>query len=489
MTVPFNTSIAARRGPPSLLPVVNVREQCGAKGDGMADDTEAFHQAAALIQKAGGGTLVIPKGVYRVGRQRHVPGETPYYQGADIFAVRNLEFLRIVGNKATLKITPGLRFGSFDAQTGQPLAPTPPFYDGKAVAAVGNLVSATGCRNVIIEDLTLDGSSDTLTVGGMWGDTGRQLPGSGLVLYNNGRVRIRGVHSHHHALDGAIIGWTGLKESAAPTPHELRNCVFEFNGRQGLSWVGGRGLTARKCRFAFTGRGKLSSAPGAGVDIEAEESVCRDGLFEECEFWDNAGCGMVADSGNGGYTRFVRCSFWGTTSWTVWSLKPGLVYDNCRFHGSAVHTIGSPNPELATRFKNCRFEDRRPTGNDRVYRGSGYLMETDGGGENVLFENCTFTAKASRSLWFGGAAGRGRFANCTFVHRYAKNAPGEFACVLRNVDLVGCRFREELPRSTGGQTAAILTGKTRVLPGPPTVVSGPQIRWNNRVGTIPTGEY
>lgn len=48
--------------------VVNVRD-LGAQGDGRTNDTTAFQQAAAQINAAGGGILLIPPGEYMVGRQ------------------------------------------------------------------------------------------------------------------------------------------------------------------------------------------------------------------------------------------------------------------------------------------------------------------------------------------------------------------------------------------------------------------------------------
>jgi hypothetical protein len=76
-----------------------------------------------------------------------------------------------------------------------------------------------------------------------------------------------------------ICAYPLMKATEAPAPHVLINITSEYNARQGLSWVGGKGLTVTNSKFNHTGRATFMSAPGAGVDIEAEESVCRDGMF------------------------------------------------------------------------------------------------------------------------------------------------------------------------------------------------------------------
>jgi len=404
----------------AAYPTVNVKTDCGAKGDGRSDDIAAFQKAARLIQERGGGTLVIPKATYIVGGQKHVAGQTPYYQTASVFQVEKLNFLRVEGNGATLRFARGLHYGAFDPKTGEPYDKMPD-YDPKYAVSAGAMLDISHSRHVTVRDLDLDGNSGAYVLGGGWGDTGRQLAGDGLLLYGDTDVQVKKVHSHHQGRDGVMIGWMGLKESDPATPHTLTDCTFDYNGRQGLSWVGGRGLTAIRCKFDHTGRvqvGKaaLASAPGAGVDIEAEESVCRDGYFEDCEFVDNVGCGMVADSGDGGYAHFLRCTFWGTTNWSAWSAKPGLKYRDCNFYGSAVHTFGSPDPGLATTFIHCRFEDK-PWTDGRVY--GNYLLDSDRGGDNVRFDRCTFVVHSPtrHPLWFNSNHGKAFFTDCTGLAR------------------------------------------------------------------------
>lgn len=50
------------------MAIFNVKDY-GAYGDGIQNDTNAFIAASAALTAAGGGTLLIPAGVYMVGKQ------------------------------------------------------------------------------------------------------------------------------------------------------------------------------------------------------------------------------------------------------------------------------------------------------------------------------------------------------------------------------------------------------------------------------------
>ena len=472
-------------------PVINVKDQCGAVGDGKTNDTVAFQKAADMIQKAGGGTLVIPQATYLVGAQDHVEGKVPFYQPQRVFTVEKLDFLLIDGNGATLRYPDGLRFGSFDPKTGEVYNPPQmPFYNGEHIAQLIPMFNITGSRHVTVRNIELDGNSQHILLGGTWGDVGRQLGGDGLVLYGNTDVQVSKVKGHHFPRDGIMIGWTGLKADGPATPHTLTDCTFDYNGRQALSWVGGRGIKALRCKFNHTGRvlidgTPLASAPGAGLDIEAEDSVCRDGYFEDCEFIDNFGCGLVADQGDGGYSRFVRCTFWGTTNWSAWLLKPALKFSECNFYGSLVYVFGSADAKLATSFSRCNFEDK-PWTNGLAYRRNSnlYLVEVDSVNQlNVSFDDCSFTANTCRSIWFNAGGGPGYFTNCTFLHKADKVKSGEFQALLHNTVLKGCRFKEEFPPETAARWY-IAAENTRIAEGAPTVVDGPRVHWANPNGAV-----
>jgi hypothetical protein len=452
----------------------NVRE-FGAKGDGATNDTAAFQRAAEAVNRAGGGTLVIPRGVYVVGAQDFAgrAGAGYAFRAQSVLAIKDCRRPVVIeGAGATLRAANGLRFGAFHPVTGRPHQPTLPFTDFSYRAdAYWGMINLEGNADVTIRGVELDGNAAGLVLGGMWGDTGRQCAAAGIHAYSNAKLVVEDVHTHHHGLDGVVIGFRGLTERAGPRPHTLTRVRSEYNARQGLSWVGGIGLTATDCRFNHTGRGRFSSAPGAGVDIEAEGSVVRDGRFVRCEFINNTGAGMVADSGDGGYSTFEQCVFWGTTSWSAWPRKPGLRFADCRFHGSIPNPFGSPDPALAVQFVRCHFEDREHA--NGVYRSTA-LVEVDG--DNILFDGCTLIANRTRGVYIDGAGTREILRDTRIIHRHAALPHGDFQSLVRGASLQNVRFSDET-RAAAAARWYISVDRVRVGPG--VEVAGPHTRWGH----------
>lgn len=382
--------------------VFNVRD-FGAKGDGSTNDTVAFAATATAVNAAGGGKIIIPPGTYIVGLQTFagVGGLGYSYNESDILKIQNCTKPVIIeGYGAILKAANGLKFGSFDPVTGLVYNPGAlPFTDANYRAdAYWGMVELRGNLSVVVRGLELDGNQANLSLGGYFGDTGRQVAANGIYAYGNSRVLLEDVYAHHHGLDGIIFGYTGLVETDAATPHTMINVRSEYNARQGFSWVGGIGMTAINCKFNHTGKGTFSSSPGAGIDIEAESSVCRRGMFINCEAINNTGVGMVADSGDGGYSTFHDCLFWGTTAYALWANKPGLHFYNCRIYGSPVNAFGSIEPHKRTKFVDCEFEDKtHPTYG--VYSTGGVTFDWGAvGGYDVI--RCSFISNNSRGPTF-----------------------------------------------------------------------------------------
>lgn len=390
----------------------------GAKGDGVTNDTDAFVAMCADVNAAGGGRIVIPKGVYIVGKQTFAngAGKGYAYLRTDFFFIKDCTKPVIVeGNGATLKLASGLRYGSFSPVTGSPFIPSSlPFTDPDYMADAGALIRVETSKQVSIRDIELDGNINNQIIGGSWGDTGIQLFNLGLNLDRNEQVDVSNVYTHHNGLDGVQIVWTGLSFATSDIyPHTLTNIVSTYNGRQGLSWVGGNNLTCNSCDFSFTGKnGVVSSAPGAGVDIEPESSVCINGVFINCRFFDNDGVGMLAPFPSvTSRCSFYGCTMIGTDNWSLWGNGTIFKYYGCRIVGPAINIFGSLSSEQSSKFTNCDFSmtaANSPTG--AIYAGSARMEFA--GAIGVIFESCAFDADVNNQLPFSPDSVK--YSNCTF---------------------------------------------------------------------------
>jgi hypothetical protein len=420
-------------------------ESFGAAGDGNANDTDAFAKMTAAVNAAGGGTVVLSAKTYIVGAQTSDPTGFYLYAPASIMDfVGCTKALTILGNGARIKCADGLRYGTFDPKTGLPVQHTMPYLGtGDIASPYTAMISVKDCTaKVTIEHLELDGNLAGLSIGGPRGDTGWQLPACGLSLLNNvGGESITDVHSHHHGQDGIYMD--GPADRTTSTA--LANIVSEYNGRQGCSIVGGCNYGFTDSHFNHTGRGGLTSAPGAGVDIEAETRSIRNVSFSGCEFANNSGAGVTADSGDTEGAIFTNCTFIGTTTWSVWPGKPRFKFTGCKFIGSICHGFADTDPNRATQFSSCSFLDDSslsPTG--QVFAQA--IADLGGGDTNISFDSCQFMLKNDAVLPWTLTA---KYNNCTMSQAAARQAypRGVFTGVCRidgNVDLYSSRVVGQL---------------------------------------------
>lgn len=424
-------------------------EDFGAKGNGIANDSAAFAALAAAVTADGGGTVQFRRdATYIVGVQHatSAPKAPQSYVAAKL-----LEFigctkpLILRGNGARIRCASGLRYGIFSRATGDPVHHPMPYIGPGGATPYEAMIRAEDCTgSVEISDLELDGNVDRLRIGGQYGDIGWQIPAHGLVLRNNrGPEQVRNLHTHHHAMDGLYIdGFDG--PGAGSAARTITNVRSEYNGRQGCSLVGGHGYAFERCQFNHTGRGAVSSAPGAGVDIEAEKKN-RHFSFTDCLFSNNVGCGLVADTGDSEDVRFLRCTFIGTTNWSAWPCKPFFRFDACTFVGAMVRAFGDPKPERAAQFFDCSFRDdpalsptRQVFGGTNPDRPLADLSDA----RNVLFNRCAFLATHAAQLpWSVGAI----YADCRMEQRSEKPGlpRGTFigtTTITGKVDLYGSRM-------------------------------------------------
>ena len=427
-------------------------EMFGAKGDGVTNDSAAFAALAVGVNANGGGSVVLRPVTYIVGRQtRTRPGRRGYaFEPASLLHFRGCtKPLTIRGNGAVLKCASKLRYGVFDPVSGRKIEPSMPnMARGNLATPYEHMIMVEGCRGrIAISDLELDGTSESHEIGGQYGDVGWQIPAIGLFLMgNSGDELIENLYTHHHLQDGIML--SGGSNAGRPT-RRFRNVRSEYNVRQGCSIIGGSRYVFENCKFNHTGRGRISSPPGAGVDIEAEHTPNRDHSFINCEFSNNAGCGMLADSGDSAGGTFRDCRFVGTTSWSLWAAKPNFRFYNCTVVGAAVQCFGDPDPARAAQFHGCTFtDDPRMTPNGKVYRQDrpdGALADL-AYAQNVLFSRCSFLADHGAVLpWSTGAI----YSDCTMRQKTKSTGfpRGTFRgrnVIQGSVDLWGSKFEGQV---------------------------------------------
>lgn len=415
----------------------------GAKGDGKTNDQQAFEAAANFFNVRGGnGTLTISKGIYIVGKQTFTGGQPnkSAYEGEDVLRFINIKNLKIIGSANTiLRFKDSLHFGSFSPGTGLPYQhKSGVFRDNHYAAFVGSCIHFYKCTKVSVSNLKMDGNNKGLILGGTWADVGIQLVHYGIFIENSNNVTINNMNVHHFGLDGICVANEARLQKDSIN---ILNSTFEYNSRQGLSWVGGNNLISKNCKFNNTGQAAFSSPPSAGVDIEAEVGPVRNGYFLNCEFINNKGVGMVADAGNDSACTFKNCIFWGIDTYSIWITKPAFTFDGCNIYGSFVHGYNSPDERNATKFISCNFEDK--SYNDKEPFGN-YLIESNNS-KRVSFYYCKFITNKKRLCWISIdpktlTEEKYQFTNCTFLINNISDSNRVLVGSVRGMALKNCTF-------------------------------------------------
>jgi len=405
----------------STKKIIHIKD-FGALGNGITNCTRAFQKAAAYLE-AYGGTLIIDPGTYIVGKQR-LSGS--YGAGSSYSAEPILSFkgaqkpISVIGYKAILKADKGLKYGSFNPVTGEKDSIRKEGNRTDYYASAYTFIGAVGCLSISIKGITLDGNSEKLDIGPDFG-LGCQLPAIGISLNENKNVAITDCYIHHCALDAIIIAWTGLKETDPIYPHTIKNVKALYNGRQGLSWVGGNNLTVINSEFSSTGKAlnnglPVIGKPSAGIDIEIENSIIKNGNFINCIVYDNAGYG-VSSIGHDTYNiNFKKVTFIGTTNDAAFPKSQCFSFDSCTFVGQVVGIHGSADKAKANLFKNSLFTmDKKKSPNGKVFGDNCAFYDS----QNVIFYNCEFNSGTGRLPVFNKK--EIEFINCKFIQNSNEN--------------------------------------------------------------------
>jgi len=438
--------------------VVRTIKSFGASGNGKSNDHPAFQKAAAFFNsRNGNGKLIIEKGTYIVGNQVFIKNNPDKYAGAytgdAVLSIRNCRNFSIEGEDGSvIKFKKGLKQGTFSPTTGKPFIHSfkeiyyMPEYRGYRSTA-GIAIRVEDCDSIRISNLTLDGNMDKLTLGGTWGigSNPYELEHYGIFIQDASHIEMSKLCIHHFAVDGICIVNKGEKIKTKGIT--IADCMVNYPGRNGLSWVGGDSIFVYRSSFENSARGRISESPAAGLDIEAENySSCTNGWFEQCRFIGAKGSAIA--SGSKEKTRnihFKNCSFASPSYYTIVVDAPHHVFDHCDFYGSVLVWQRAKNKEDATYFSNCSFNEdyqgkkmydarylfgAEATGiyidscNFNASTTSCYYLAShatrcdQGDPEKIFLTNCTFkndaTIRLSLAPTVAGIANHCEFSDCTF---------------------------------------------------------------------------
>lgn len=420
----------------SQKPVTKSIKDFGAKGNGKTDDQDAFKKASAFFNgRKGHGKLIIPKGTYIVGRQKFTGADDKKqgmaYVGEYVLELNNCDQFAIEAQSGVvLKHRDSLRLGTFSPKTGQSFRhnikdiQTQAAYSSYATIA-GCMIFLNGCSNIKISGLKLNGNSDNFKFGGNWG-IGRnpfELIHYGIYLMDSHDVKIQQCVIENFACDGIYI--SNMGQQVKTYKINIDNCRVNFSGRNGLSWIGGENIRVTNSTFSNSGRGVVHESPGAGIDIEMENSsFCRNGYFYNCRMINNVGSGITSGSGAvSSDVLFEKCIVASPEYYSVFVNAASHVFRDCKFYGTVLVWYMAEGRKDAVKFKQCLFDENYE--GKKMYDGN-YQLGTEG--TAVEIDSCSFRAYSTSSYYLAAHARdcnadnpqKNKVSNCSF-YNYAES--------------------------------------------------------------------
>lgn len=382
------------------LVVKNIKTDFNAVGDGITDDHDAFKAAAACINNSNGNVkLIIPNGIYLVGRQTaHIGSAThddPVYEGETVMFLDNINNLVIEGEAYSKIIYKDeMKFGTFDTATGSPnpdinlynplnpdtLAPNHNAYNYKYAGTIGTFIQIENSSNIEIKNLEINGNSDNYILGGNWGSGDRpiELKNSyGVFLHSITNSTFTNLKIHHFGVDNLQVSSSftgGYDPEPVSTNLVFDQIICEYAGRNNFSWVGGENICVSNSAFNHAYTKIIKTKPGYGMDIEPEgdsaQVLCRNGFFLNNVYAFNGNSaltpGYSLDHPMSTYAKgkgfsydhyFKKCILVGKTGPTVHNYINRVTYDSCSFYGQVSNYGCSIDATPPTVIKNSFFSD------------------------------------------------------------------------------------------------------------------------------------
>lgn len=370
--------------PDPTAPITIHIVQFGAVPGNSCNDTEAFQEAGQFISnRTGETTLIIDggPGPYIVGKQE--PPQFPqtmwdgYLIGQHVLPIinRNAGDVIITGSLGAggeylsiLKYDDCLKYGTFTPLNGNRYLPACDKFCVIASGSYFQLANLGACihiensSNITVENLMLDGTSGHLILGGKFGDTGIQADADGIDLFNSKNIALSNIDISNFGRDGIIIF---NEPTHAISNAYLKDLNVHWNGRNGLSWVGGNTVHVENCIFSFSGIGPIKTDPRAGVDIEWQVGAApvENGDFVNCKFMYNGARGLISDAFLNPVSNmvFTNCVFVGSEEGSaLWPNARKMKFFQCEIYGVASNAFdarSTGDPSDMTYFDGCLFDD------------------------------------------------------------------------------------------------------------------------------------
>jgi len=110
----------------------------------------------------------------------------------------------------------------------------------------------------------------------------------------------------------------------------------------------------------------IKSAPLAGIDIEPEGSICKNGKFTNCNFINNGNMALLSDRGTSvvkdsynmlfSSCKFVQSSNEGYVTYLTGKAN-AYVFTKCEFYGLTLNSVIARSDSESTIYQNCLFQD------------------------------------------------------------------------------------------------------------------------------------
>lgn len=388
-----------------LFPITAISQQYitksikefGATGNGRTNDQEAFTKASAFFNKRkGNGKLIIPKGIYIVGRQQFTgnkPNSDKAYKGEYALDLRGCNNMVIEGKTgAVIKNADSIRIGAFNPGTGKPFKHSmkdiniDPAY-AKYASSAGIVVHVSQSGNIRITGLTLDGNMNSFIFGGNWG-SGRnayELIHYGIYIIDSHDISLNNCVIKNFACDGIYIA--NLGKEVKTFNINITKVKVNYCGRNGLSWLGGENIRVTNSVFSNQGQGVVHESPAAGIDIEVENnSFCRKGYFYNCVMENNVGSAIASGSKElSSDILFKKCIAASPVYYPLFVDAASHTFEDCSFYGTVLVWYKGTTGKDGTEFKRCLFEENYK--GKKMYDGS-YQLGAEATG--VIIDSCTF---------------------------------------------------------------------------------------------------